>query len=429
MADFNYKRFFDFSPDLLCSLGDDGYFKLVNQGFTDALGWTEKELLSKPATAFIHPEDIEKTKKELGKDPVQREGRYFENRYICKDGSYRVLEWTHHWEKDGTVFSIARDITEHKESANLFELVISSSPISYILCDASGKIELVNEESEKLFGYKHEELIGKEIEMLMPANFHAGHVKERDKFIKSGEQRPMGRERVLLGSKKNGEEFQVEIGLSPIRISGMLKILCTVVDVNERKIREAQIAEFTQQLELANKTLSMQAITDELTGLKNRRSFVDTLELGIYSASRSGRPFSLLILDIDNFKNYNDSYGHPEGDELLKDFSNLISQETRLTDSVSRIGGEEFALTFPDSDKASSILVSERYRVKISDHKWTNKNITASLGISTLEQVPIKGLNIKRLAQKMMKEADKALYEAKDRGKNQVVHFEEIKPN
>jgi diguanylate cyclase (GGDEF)-like protein len=209
-------------------------------------------------------------------------------------------------------------------------------------------------------------------------------------------------------------------------MSGTLKILCTIVDVHERKTKEAQIIEFSRQLELANKTLTMQAITDDLAGLKNRRSFVDTLELGIYSASRSGRPFSLVILDIDGFKNYNDSFGHPAGDELLKDFANLISQETRLTDSVSRIGGEEFALTFPDSDKFSSVMVAERYRKKINDHKWINKNITASLGLATLIEIEVKNLKVKQMAEKMMKEADKALYEAKNRGKNQVVHFEDI---
>jgi PAS domain-containing protein len=137
------------------------------------------------------------------------EGRYFENRYICKDGSYRVLEWTNHWEKDGTIFSIARDITEHKEAENLFELVIASSPISYILCDASGKMELVNEESEKLFGYKSQELIGNVIEMLIPANLHAGHIKERDKFVHSGEQRPMARNVFCSGSEKTKKKYKL----------------------------------------------------------------------------------------------------------------------------------------------------------------------------------------------------------------------------
>lgn len=160
------------------------------------------------------------------------------------------------------------------------------------------------------------------------------------------------------------------------------------------------------------------ATTDGLTELYNHRYFQDTLRKQIDSSKRYEQKFSLIILDIDFFKKFNDQYGHQTGDEVLRTVSNILKKNTRTTDYVCRYGGEEMSIILPQTSKTEALINAQRIcdavantPLKISNNKEVN--ITISLGVSTF---PENGES----PQKLIEYADQALYNAKENGRNQV---------
>lgn len=163
--------------------------------------------------------------------------------------------------------------------------------------------------------------------------------------------------------------------------------------------------------------LNRTATTDELTGLANRRSFMRSLEIELNRARRSSSPLTVAILDIDHFKNVNDTYGHPAGDDVLRDMATTIKDAMRLTDIVGRIGGEEFAILMPNTDVRSARAFCDRLRAVAANNDIQLKadkaiRVTVSCGIALLEPGEKSDQWINR--------ADRALYEAKTGGRNRV---------
>jgi len=149
------------------------------------------------------------------------------------------------------------------------------------------------------------------------------------------------------------------------------------------------------------------AVRDGLTGLFNRRYFNELITIEVNRLRRSPALLSLLMLDIDNFKNYNDTKGHPAGDDLLKQVAKILKSSVRSIDMVCRYGGEEFIIILPQTDKTAAKIIAERVRVQIELYLPT----TVSIGISTY---PEDASEIEPL----IKKADNALYQAKQSGKN-----------
>ena len=165
--------------------------------------------------------------------------------------------------------------------------------------------------------------------------------------------------------------------------------------------------------------LEKEAITDGLTGLFNHRHFYNRLEFEINRAARANSPLSVLILDVDNFKKYNDKYGHPKGDEVLRRCSAAIRESVRGIDIAARYGGEEFAVILAETDKKGAIVAAENIRRAIEAQKFSDgegdvpHNVTVSIGVSSYP-ADTKEMN------DLVKKADDALYTAKREGKNRV---------
>ena len=121
MADSVYRQFFEMSLDMLCLAGTDGYFKKLSPTWSQVLGWTEKELLSRPFVEFVHPDDVQSTIAAASQLGQQEDVVRFTNRYRCKDGSYLWLEWNSKASADGHIYAVARDITKNKHQAQLLE--------------------------------------------------------------------------------------------------------------------------------------------------------------------------------------------------------------------------------------------------------------------------------------------------------------------
>jgi diguanylate cyclase (GGDEF)-like protein len=171
------------------------------------------------------------------------------------------------------------------------------------------------------------------------------------------------------------------------------------------------------ELQRANETLEQLAITDGLTKIHNHRFFQDQLSREIKRAERTGSPLALTLLDIDDFKQLNDRYGHAVGDEVLQLLSAVLIEETRDHDLVARYGGEEFAVLAPATDRDGALMLAEKLRTAVAEHRFCPKGSSTPLSITV--SIGLAIYHGDRSA--FFDEADRALYEAKANGKDCVV--------
>ncbi len=173
------------------------------------------------------------------------------------------------------------------------------------------------------------------------------------------------------------------------------------------------LQEYQREMEKVRFHLEAQSLTDMLTGINNRRAFDSRLEEEFQRASRYNKSCSLVMIDIDYFKEFNDTYGHPAGDEALRAVANLLKSEIRAHDFLARYGGEEFAVILPNTNLKGSIVMGERFRRTVQRAAWKNRPITISVGTATIDK------SIKTPGE-LLRASDHALYHAKQIGRNRV---------
>jgi diguanylate cyclase (GGDEF)-like protein len=159
------------------------------------------------------------------------------------------------------------------------------------------------------------------------------------------------------------------------------------------------------------------SVTDALTGLLNRRYIEARLAEEIKRSQRHGLAMSFMMLDVDHFKSYNDTFGHPAGDEALKMVGNVIRNTLRSADVAARFGGEEFSILLPQTTGDEAIAIAERIRHNIENADFPHRQVTASIGVASCSAELCVSADL-------VAAADRALYEAKRRGRNRVMEFE-----
>ena len=198
---------------------------------------------------------------------------------------------------------------------------------------------------------------------------------------------------INVTNKKNGKKFTNQD----------IKMLNAVADQAAAAVNKAQLWDL--------------AVTDSLTGLYVRRYFLVKLNEEIHRAERSNKIFSIIMVDLDNFKIINDTYGHDAGDRALEAISHFLQKSIRDVDAIARFGGEEFVMLITDADKGAAFRLAERLRKKLAKVKLENMPpITVSLGIATF---PADGRDVEDL----IKKADAAMYAAKQAGRNNSVKY------
>lgn len=182
-----------------------------------------------------------------------------------------------------------------------------------------------------------------------------------------------------------------------------------------RQLLQGVAQRLSASLEKAQSLRSAQAsaVTDGLTGLQNKRYLMDALKAEVTRAHQFSRPTSLLIFDIDNFKSYNDTYGHPAGDALLRDLGLIVRQNANQIDIACRYGGEEFVVVMPETNPEHAVLRAEKLRRSIEHHPFDHRQCTVSIGLVIVMKSDVT-------PDTLIKEADKALYTSKKTGKNKV---------
>jgi len=182
------------------------------------------------------------------------------------------------------------------------------------------------------------------------------------------------------------------------------------------------IRQLMVNIEKKQKIIQDLAVTDELTQLFNRRFYFDKLNQEIARSRRHSREIACLMMDIDHFKNFNDTYGHQVGDLVLKEVATLIKAKVRETDTVARYGGEEFSVLLPETGTDGAAIFAEKIRKAVADKQVTTPegevlSVTISLGVCAMGP---DDLNAMQANDEIMKYADEALYQAKENGRNQV---------
>lgn len=204
--------------------------------------------------------------------------------------------------------------------------------------------------------------------------------------------------------------------LKPLKMEEVLSTVREALAKQRRVVEEKQRLNQEQEAKEFYRTLS---IVDGLTGLYNYRHFRELLTQEIRRSRRYSHLLSLLMVDIDNFKNYNDAYGHPAGDEALKVIAETMQSKVRGVDVVGRYGGEEFVIILPETPKAHAAIVAERVRKAVAETTLpTGDRLTISIGVVTYpEDAPGN--------EELISLADKALYQAKQGGRNQIRVWEQ----
>ena len=192
------------------------------------------------------------------------------------------------------------------------------------------------------------------------------------------------------------------------------------IDISERKAAEGQTKEYAGLLEekmaelsRANERLEALATTDGLTGITNHRAFYERLGVEHQRSQRSGAPLAIVLIDVDRFKKYNDTYGHLDGDAVLKQIARLLVDSVRATDLVARYGGEEFVVMLPTTSLDVAQAIAERCRSSIEAADWAGRPVTASFGVAVSTE---GGGSVDQV----VAAADRALYAAKSAGRNRV---------
>ena len=268
-----------------------------------------------------------------------------------------------------------------------------------IICDSGGIIVESNKSMEKTFGYDENELVGKPVSVLVPDSSRQYHDDGFDRYIETRQKNIFGRILQREALCKNGEVIPIELSISELNINGSLFLAGTVRDISERMKSEA--------------TIQRLAYYDHLTDLPNRSLFIDRLSQAIARARRNDLLTGILFLDFDRFKSLNDTLGHQVGDSFLKEVAERLSKNSRASDSVARIGGDEFVIFVSDKKSIDDVLmVAEKVcsiftkPFKISGHEFF---MSTSVGISVF---PADGEDVTTL----MKKADTAMYQAKADG-------------
>ncbi|MCG6982531.1 MAG: diguanylate cyclase [Deltaproteobacteria bacterium] len=228
--------------------------------------------------------------------------------------------------------------------------------------------------------------------------------------------RPLNRLTSGAGKVASGD-LDVDVPVSSGSEVGYLTEVFNDMVARLRQGRE-ELASINETLRQKNVELHQISITDSLTGLYNRKHLMETLDKEVTRSERYSHPFSLLVIDIDHFKNYNDTYGHLAGDEVLRRLASVFKETIRNSDYAARYGGEEFIIILPEISPEQGVEAAERIRRKVAEQKFEGDGEEIAVRISVgVASYPENGED----AETVMRNADEALYEAKRLGRNQVI--------
>ncbi len=308
--------------------------------------------------------------------------------------------------------ALERLMAEREAAQEALRAVVEGAPIVFYATDRQGVVTFSQGAGLKRLGLSPEQVVGQSVFEMYQDSPGVG----------LSLRRTLAGENVSFDVQVNGLCYHNEVRPQRDGAGIVTGVIGVAHDMTERKQAEersrdyAVVLEFQKgQLEKANEELAALATTDGLTGLLNHRTFQERLTIEVSRAARYKSPLSLVLLDVDAFKQYNDTFGHPAGDAVLRQTASILKTLSRTTDLVARYGGEEFVLILPQTDAHGAMVFAERLREAIERQPWPLRAVTASFGVATLAAGAPSGAD-------MIARADKALYQSKAAGRNRVMH-------
>ena len=358
--------------------------------------------------AYTHPDDKEKVVNAINSTLVYDKPYDVEHRIIRPDGTHRLLFEQGDVFRDETgkavnMVGVVRDITEQKQNEIKLQLadnVFNSTSESIIITDSDQCILRVNSAFETMTGYSSEEAIGKRPGDLLRSGKHD------EMFYKSmwAELNETGNWQGEIWDRcKDGSTFPARHNICAVKDNqgNVIQYISIFLDITEQKRAEERIQYLAQY--------------DQLTKLPNRALFNDRLQQSIDRAQRNNDKIGLMFIDLDGFKNVNDTLGHQAGDELLQVIAERLSNTMRTEDTVARLGGDEFTIIIEELHHSdSAIVVAKKVLQAVGEVIYLSGNevtVGASIGIGIY---PDNGIDVTSL----IKNADIAMYQAKKQGKN-----------
>jgi diguanylate cyclase (GGDEF)-like protein/PAS domain S-box-containing protein len=403
-GDQRFCRLFDLAADGVVIHDLDGRFLDVNRTMCEALGYTKEEMLR---MGVGDVDDVYRDRLEMERMWSQLPTT-FETRHRRKDGASFPVEMRMAPIDVGgarCVLAIARDITDRRRAEHALRqsedllrrqaTAMAAAMDGMAILDADERYVYLNEAHARMYGYACPgELTNRSWEVLYdPAERERFKAHIMPLFRRHGQWHGEA-----VGKRADGTLFPQEVSLTALPDGGLI---CVVRDITERKQAEQK--------------LDFLAHHDPLTGLPNRLLFSARLEHSIQRASRDGRQVAVLFLDLDRFKNVNDSLGHHVGDQLLQAVASKMTSRLRAVDTIARLGGDEFIIILEGApDTGSVVEVAQRILglfsqpIKVGEHELY---VGTSIGISLYPQ---DGQDVNTL----VRNADAAMYHAKAQGRN-----------
>ncbi len=281
----------------------------------------------------------------------------------------------------------------------------AASHDALIMINSESVVMLWNHAAENMFGYTSEEAIGMDMHKLICREEDRDYARAGMKrFADAGTGPVLGCIMEMVGVRRSGETFPVERSVASFKHRGKWYAIGSLRDITARKNNEEKLIELSR--------------TDFLTGLANRRYLLEQAQLILAQACRYARPCSVMMFDLDHFKDINDTYGHDAGDKVLQMVAMVVKRTLRQTDVVGRIGGEEFMAILPETGNSFAESAAERFRIALADEVL---NIGLEIAVKVTVSIGLTHrMSNDATIESLMKLADEALYKAKNQGRNRV---------
>ncbi len=332
----------------------------------------------------------------------------------------------------GTLISTHAIFWKAEERKTHLRTMVNSVFDAVIMIDERGAIRSFNRAAERIFGYDEKDVVGQNVRMLMPEPSRSNHDGFIRNYIRTGEAKIIGIGREVVGLRRDGIEFPMDLAVTEMRLDGRRTFIGLCRDITARRQAEDRVKTAYKKLERAQELALYRAERSEaryenltqydaLTGLANRSQFHISLADKIANAKRTGRSLSVLLLDLDRFNEINDTLGHATGDGLLKLVAERLKANARETDLIARLGGDEFAVVVTNQSHIESIGTIAQKIIDLFHAPFEPDghlvHTSTSIGISSFS-------GDEATSEQLFKHADIALYQAKAEGPGNWHHYD-----
>jgi diguanylate cyclase (GGDEF)-like protein/PAS domain S-box-containing protein len=414
-----------------------GKFVQINQRYCDIVGYSRQEMESIDFQSITHPQDLQADLEKLEQLKSGTIRDYtMEKRYIHKNGSivWASLTISPMWPAGAVPdfhIVLVQDITARKEAEEkslLQSAALETAANAIAITDRNGALQWVNLAWVVLTGYSKEEAIGQNARIVKSDKHDVSFYKQMWDTILAGKVW----HGEVVNRRKDGSLYFEEETITPVldQQGNVMNFIAIKLDITERKQKEEELRHTKEKLEAANLELQLAfeheqhlAHTDGLTGVNNRRYLFELAGHEFDVAMRYQQPLSVIMFDLDHFKQINDTFGHSIGDQMLKDVIRTAHTQLRDVDLIGRYGGEEFVVILPVTSAQQAFLLAERIRSNVATLRVETKKspaaVTLSIGIAEIIHAP-QDVSVENVIHR----ADEAMYAAKKAGRNRTVIFD-----